>query len=82
MKILTLALKGKLSIRKCPVCGKYPQWNCWELIPNRRVELWALRCSGEGGHYRSTNYWTRKGQTVFQWNRMCDEEDENLLKGG
>ena len=64
--------------RKCPICKKYPTWDCWELIPDECIELWALRCEGQGVHYYSTNYWTDKNQTLYEWNRLCDSIEEQL----
>lgn len=70
----------KPSIRRCPVCKEYPKWDCWEVIPDECIELWALRCEGQGLHYFSTSYWSNKQDTIFQWNRICDDAKQKIQK--
>jgi hypothetical protein len=74
--------RSEPSIRKCPICKNYPTWDCWEVIPDECIELWALRCEGMGVHYYSTSYWRDKNQAIFQWNRLCDKVEKQLTEMG
>jgi hypothetical protein len=68
-----------IEISDCPVCEKKPEWVTWKIAD---VTLWAIRCAKSPTHYYHTSYWTDPEQTAFEWERLCEDVQRELMEGG